>query len=749
MTKTAVCLYIYLLIIFTFNLYSKNQFRLENWKSHTSKWNINAGVIDKEKNFWAASDGGLFKFNLVDSSFTLFTNINELISLDLTTIAINPANGDIYIGTADGILEILKAGNQWEHILDIKRAGFTNPKIKDIEFFENKAFIACAFGLTVFDTDRKVFIEDALNIGNFPPNVAVNKILIHQNKIWLATDAGIAHAELDKPLAPRDAWINYSYSEGLYATIIKDLIIYQNSLYASTDKGIFKLVDNNFEQILDTEVLNFSTDGNELFFSTEFFFKSLTRDNYFGSYPHKIIGHISYFNDNENITIAFYQNYGFAVFDGNSSKHFLPPTPSSNNIKSLIVDNKGQLWACSDGTSFGTGFMVLSGGKWQNFTPFDFGEIGSKLRSAYLINVHPKGDIILSTKGNGLILAKNIGNKFELAVYDESNAPFVGNGFTVVGKTAIDNKGTIWMPQFGAMSSGPNLLSFDTEYNFRAFVNRIVPNQRSFIHLVIDNWNTKWLASDNGYSGGIYYFNENNTPDDPNDDIAGMLTTSNSSLLDNNCTALAIDRNGLIWVGTPTGISVIMNPLAAITNSQIVIRKEIRDLRNIFVNDIIVDALNNKWIATTNGVFVLDPDGVTIEILTTANSPLLSNDVRCLASDIKTGKIYFGTRFGISEAQSLSVIPLSEYSLNCYPQPFNPVIEGDMIIEGLEADSDIRIVTINGEYVRTIKASGSVAVWDGRDSSGRIVDSGVYLILTTSAKTGNSSYTKIAVINRN
>lgn len=747
MAKRAIYFSIFLFLLFSFVLYAENHIRLVNWKSHTSMWNINDGIIDEDKNFWAATGGGLFKYNLKDSSFTLFSNINELISLELTAIASNDANGDIYIGTADGILEILKDGNQWIHILDIKRAGFTNPRINDIAFFENKAFIACAFGLTVFDTEKKVFIEDALNIGNFPPNVPINKILIHQNNIWLATDVGIARADLSQPLAPRDAWINYSYSQGLYATVVKDLIIYRNSLYASTDKGIFRLIGDNFELVSNIDVINFSTDNNELYFSTEFFLKSLTRDSYFGSYPHRMTGHISYFDAKDSIIIAFYQNYGFAIYNGKSVKIVLPPTPSSNSIKSLKVDDKGKLWACSDGTTFGTGFMVLANDAWQNFTPFDFGDIGSKLRSAYLINVHPKGDIILSTKGSGLILAKKVGNSFELSVFDESNAPFIGNGFTVVGQTAIDNKGTIWMPQFGAMSSGPNLLSLDLDGNFKAFVNRIVPNQRSFIHLVIDNWNTKWLASDNGYSGGIYYFNENNTPNDLSDDKAGMLTTSNSSLLDNNCTALALDANGMIWVGTPNGISVIINPSAALTNSQIVIRKEIRDLRNIFINDIMVDALNNKWVATSNGVFVLDPEGITLDIITSSNSPLLSNDVQCLATDIKSGKIYFGTRFGISEAQSLSVLPQTEYSLNCYPQPFNPIIDGEMVIEGLEADSDIRIVTINGEHVRTIKVMGNVAVWDGRDSSGRLVENGVYLILTTSAKTGNSAFTKIAVIN--
>ncbi len=743
-----------LLIVFAFNISilicypAESPVRLVNWKSHSSMHNINSGCIDNRKNFWAATDGGLFKFSLIDSSFTFFRNINELISLELSVVRCNPYNNDIYIGSSDGILEILQNDNEWIHILDIKNAGFSNSRLNDIAFANNRVFIAGAFGVTVFDPEAKVFIEDALNIGNFPPGVSVNKILIDGNNIWLATEAGVAKAELTKSLAQRDVWQTFSTMQGLPATSVIDITIFKDELYCSTDRGIFKLIDDNFERYRDFPVLTLSAHKEELFITTEFFFLSQIRDKYIASFPDKMTGHISYSNDDELFFIVFYQNNGFVIFHNENLKHIKPPTPSSNNIKYLNVDNKGRLWVCSDGTTRGNGFMVYSSDEWINYTPRDFPENGEKLLSAYFINTHPNGNIILSTKGNGLIIARPEGDGYILSVYDESNAPFVGNGFTVVGETVIDNRGTIWLPQFGALSSGPNLLSLDLDDKFRAFENRVVPNQRSFLYQVIDFWGTKWLASDNGYSGGVYYFNDNNTPDILADDLAGLLTTSNSSLVDNNCTSLAIDANGMIWVGTPSGISVIINPSAVLTSSQLVIRKEIRDLRNIFINDIMVDALNNKWVATTNGVYVLDPDGVTIDILTTGNRPLLSNDVKCLATDKNTGRIFFGTRSGISESQSLSIEPEISFNLNCYPQPFEPLIDGELIIEGLEAGSDIRIVTINGKHVRTIKAQGKTTVWDGRDSSGRVVDNGIYLILSTSAKTGNSSYTKIAVVRR-
>jgi hypothetical protein len=163
--------------------------------------------------------------------------------------------------------------------------------------------------------------------------------------------------------------------------------------------------------------------------------------------------------------------------------------------------------------------------------------------------------------------------------------------------------------------------------------------------------------------------------------------------------------------------------------------------------DIFIDELNNKWIATNNGVWVLNPDGTeTIAIINKKNSPLIDDDVYSIIIDGETGIAYFGTKKGLCTASSLSIKPLQSYNISCYPQPYNPGVDGYLTIDGLTSDSEIKILTIDGGLVKTITVIGRKAIWDGRDTKGNYVTSGIYMAVASSTTTGTDSVGKIAVI---
>ena len=71
-----------------------------------------------------------------------------------------------------------------------------------------------------------------------------------------------------------------------------------------------------------------------------------------------------------------------------------------------------------------------------------------------------------------------------------------------------------------------------------------------------------------------------------------------------------------------------------------------------------------------------------------------------------------------------------------------------MTVNGLKDNSSIKIMTLNGNVLRTINNSdvkGDQAFWNGRDDSGKFVGTGVYLIAIYDNK-GTSSFEKVAVI---
>jgi len=100
-------------------------------------------------------------------------------------------------------------------------------------------------------------------------------------------------------------------------------------------------------------------------------------------------------------------------------------------------------------------------------------------------------------------------------------------------------------------------------------------------------------------------------------------------------------------------------------------------------------------------------------------------------------------------------IPFSENkndykSLKIYPSPFYIPSDRPLIISGVIQGSSILITTITGEVIRSKKHEdmglhGNQITWNGRDSSGNLVGSGVYL-LSIYSQDGLNAVEKITVI---
>jgi ligand-binding sensor domain-containing protein len=268
------------------------------------------------------------------------------------------------------------------------------------------------------------------------------------------------------------------------------------------------------------------------------------------------------------------------------------------------------------------------------------------------------------------------------------------------------------------------------------------PRENVYRSLAVDGNGTVWCGSPE--SRGLIGYNDKNTPSQ-DDDICNKIMSSNSQLQDNVVTSLATDQNGALWIGTAKGLSVVSSPWN-LANTTIPFVRRVSVMSSTYINDVFVDALNYKWIATNNGVFVLDESGIEVlATITTATSPLLDNNVRSIAIDDATGLAYFGTLKGCSVAKTSSMRPLPSFDVSCYPQPFKAGSQTQLVIDGLAPDSEVRIMTSGGILVSAIAARGRQALWDGRDVYGNMVPPGIYVASVSSASTSSSSVLKIAV----
>ena len=94
---------------------------------------------------------------------------------------------------------------------------------------------------------------------------------------------------------------------------------------------------------------------------------------------------------------------------------------------------------------------------------------------------------------------------------------------------------------------------------------------------------------------------------------------------------------------------------------------------------------------------------------------------------------------------SVAAAELGEVTV--FPNPFDPTRQ-ELTFAGLPLDTKIHILTTSGEVIRVLEeADGDGGVqWDGRNASGRPVQSGIYLFVASHG--GLSQDGKVAVLRR-
>jgi ligand-binding sensor domain-containing protein len=239
---------------------------------------------------------------------------------------------------------------------------------------------------------------------------------------------------------------------------------------------------------------------------------------------------------------------------------------------------------------------------------------------------------------------------------------------------AVDIYGNTWI---ATMHGG--LAKFDgTNWTIYNSSNSGLPNN-SVLSIAIDGDGNKWIGT---YEGGFVKFDGTNWI---------TYNISNSGLPDNTVVSIAIDGNGNKWIGTYYGLTKFDGTkwiTYNISNSGLPC--------NIVVS-IAIDDNDNKWIGTANGMAVFKEGGfVSVE----------------------------------EEQSSKSKVP-NQFLLNQnYPNPFNPSTTISYQIPE-KTRVTLTVFNISGQEVNTLvnnideKGYHSV-VWDGTDSSGKKVASGIY-----------------------
>jgi len=781
-----------LFLFFLLPVISFSQAVVGEWDSYTSVLNVR-DVIVKDNYIYGASSGGLVEFDRSAQQFNIYTIRHGLTRNDIQCLA-EDKFGRFWLGMGfpDGEINIWNMEtNTVEQIFPENISFVQLTAITSFAFYRNKAFAAYQqnvdWGILYFKiVDNRYLYNDYFI--SFPTEISgINSLTVIGDTLWVATNTGLLFADLNQiDLKPSSAWQNVNFPASGYSS---NVVNYQGMILANLESALFKIEGNQANLYNDSFALDINsliTDNSGILYAATN--GGVYRFNFY-SWENVLQGSTTKcaFDSNDVLWGGSDSKCLWTYFD-ETLRYYTPNTILDNIYTALWVDEDGSLMA---GTPKGISYQTDKG--WCNIVKTNYDEnIGDHSNDdwhyfvsdtlAYQVSSRiysligrSDGNYFASLYGSyisdgrkGGLLEFNPDSLEKYFVYDTTDGilsatrkwdDYLGIGFMV-----LDNLENLWICNQYAQNE--NVLAIltpdDKWYHFS------IDDSHGYLNLFLtsidfDSKGRVWTGSevkfgDDPSRGGIIVLDYNGTLSNTSDDEWHWITTSDG-LADNSVYSLAFDLEDNLWIMTSAGIqrAVVSENFPSRYFSQIdpAVLTSVPFAKECRIK---IDGLNNKWISTVgSGVKVYTHNGIwlnDVEGFTTGNSGILSNYVLDIAFDNDDGIVYLATNKGISIYKSPYAVFGDEYrELKIFPMPFEIPSARPLIIDGLLQESDVKIITIDGTFVRHLSyldgdVIGQQAFWDGKDHRGRYVGSGVYLCMAYT-KDGDTTVGKIAVIRRN
>lgn len=732
------------------------------WRTFTDMRSVRS-LASVKGTIWAVTQGGLFRWESQTETIAKYTNAEGLTSNDLTAVMIDPG-GRIWVGTSGGSINVLGPGsNQWIVIDDIKNSARVQKSIRTFSLSGDSLFIGTDFGVSVFRLSRWEFGDTYANFG-FSVAAAVNSITVMDNRLWIATDQGMTSAQrfLTNLSAPT-SWTRFQTGQGLPANNATCAAFFHDTLVVGTASGVAYFDGASFQSLSSfaganvVSVVATVNSLNALVSSPVYEIRSISN---LDATPTSLVVLA-------DIPTGFVYDSSFSTWYvgtgsngvaqwGPSSRSIIPNGPLGNLFSSLAVDGQGVVWCGTGISGQGKGFSRYNSGaasseQWKNFTVSDNPIMISN--DYYKVSVGSSNRVWVSSWGTGVVevIADSIRRRLDAGSMPAlASSVASGPAFVVVGSVGTDPDGTEWFVNRTAIN-GNHLAGLVNDSVFSYLTNGVTPGQGMFTSMVVDENGSKWLANAEPFNKpatGLYYVNENLLISGTSLSGGWGLFTVADGLPNNTVLSLATDLDGNVCVGTDLGLMIISDPLFPKQRHFTSF-----PLREQSIQALAVDALNNKWVGTKEGVFVMNSDATQIlQQYTTISTDgrLVDNDIRALAIDQRRGIVYIGTEKGLSGFSIGAILPVrSSTKLAIGPNPFNVPSTSQLVIGNLVAGSSIKILKVDGSLVSEFKAQGGGrAFWNGRDKKGNFVGSGVYFVVAFAENGDQIATGKVAVIRK-
>lgn len=747
----------------------------DRWTGHFSYVSIK-DISQGDNKIFVGAENAVFTYDLATQQIKTYSTINGLSGNAITTIHYSDTFNLLVIGYENGLMEIIKEGEENVlKVVDILEKQTIPPDKKRINNFteyNDKVYIATQYGISVFDLARLEF-GDTYFIGDGGSQIDIVQTVVQEPYIFAASST----SGMRRALVADDNLIDYQNWTTIIGGGFRAAEKLGNELFASnrsntilrfTPDGITSAVQN-----FNSEVLKFRLADNLLTITTKSSIQAYSDGFVQEAAASTVLDFdldlLSGYGFGNNFYIGTKEDGLLIVpFGSMQATQILPNGPIRNRPYALDA-SPGQLWVAFGEVDIDFnpyplsrfGISHLKDTLWNNIRYEELSAaVGGEPTDLVKVTINPEKpeEVFISSFEKGLL---KIVNEEPTILYNETNSPLdriivtapsgnIDNGIRIFG-SEFDRQGNLWFVQTKA-DEGIIKLTPNGQFQ-KTDITDILPSPLSELalnKLAISREGNIFIGTYSngliGYSPTLNKFNK--ISDNPG---AGNLPT-------NNVRALAFDAQNRLWIGTLKGLRVLYSPGSFFDegttpdSQSIIILEDGVPQELLFeqsITDIEVDGSNNKWIATaTSGAFYLSPNGQeTLLRFTKDNSPLPTNNVQDIAIDPFTGVVYFATTQGLVAYRGTATAPGDNLeNVHAFPNPVRPGFNGNVTIDGLTAQANVKITDITGSLVFEETSQGGSVLWDTTAFGRYKVRSGVYLVLVTTEDNVETKVSKIMII---
>lgn len=744
----------------------------DRWTGHFSYISIK-DISQGDNKIYVGAENAVFTYDLSTKEIQKLSTVNGLSGEYITTIHYSETFQLLIIGYESGLMEIVKEGE--ENILkvvDILEKQTIPPdrkRINNFNEYNGNLYIATEYGISVYDLAALEF-GDTYFIGDGGTQIDILQTTVQEPYIFAAS----AFSGMRRAFVADDNLIDYQNWTTIIGGGFRAMEKLGSELYASnrsntilrfTPEGNTTAVQN-----FNTEVLKFRLADDLLTITTpnsiQVYSEGFVQETIVNNILDFELDLLSGYAFGNNVYVGTKEDGLLIVpFGSMQATQVLPNGPIRNNPFAIDA-SPGQLWVSfgevdvdydpyyPNGVLSKRGISHLKDTLWTNIPYEDLrASVGTDVTDLVKVTINPQdpNEVFISSFEKGLL---KIVEETPTILYDQTNSPLdriiIGGddaGIRLFG-SQFDSQGNLWFVQ---SKEKEGLIKLTPGGQFQKVdISSIITNESeiALTELAISREGYVFFGS---YGSGVIGYN-------PTNDRFNVITENGGNLPANNIRALTFDKQNRLWIGTLKGLRVLFSPGSFFedgttpTSQAIIILEDDVAQELLFeqsITDIEVDGSNNKWIATaTSGVFYLSPNGQeTLLRFTKDNSPLPTNNVQDISIDPFTGVVYFATTQGLVAYRGTSTAPSDNLeNVHAFPNPVRPGFNGNVTIDGLTAQANVKITDITGNLVFEETSEGGSVLWDTTAFGKYKVRSGVYLVLITTDDNLETKVSKIMII---